>query len=86
MCFSFDFIRQILILIVVFGAIVAILGLLIPFVVKKMGLVLGEGWALLVQIFRIFVWAIVIIIVITIAFELISCLWSFVGGSILPRR
>ena len=86
MCFSLEFLKQILIMIVVFGAIVAILGLLIPFVVSKMGLVLGEGWSLLVRIFKIFIWAIVIIIVITVAFEFISCLWSFVGGSILPHR
>ena len=86
MCFSLDFIKQILIMIVVFGAIIAILGLLIPFVVKRMGLVLGEGWALLVQIFRIFVTAVIIIIVIIVAFELIACLFSFTGGTLLPHR
>lgn len=86
MCFSLEWIKQILILMVVFGFIIAVLGLLIPFVVARMGLALGEGWALLVKIFRMFVTAAVIIFVIIVAFELISCLLSFTGGSILPHR
>ena len=86
MCFSLDFLKQVLILAVVLVAVIAILGLLIPFIVSKLGLVLGEGWALCVAAFRIFIWALVAIIVIIFCFELISCLLSFTGGSLIPHR
>ena len=86
MCFSLDFLKQILILAVVLVAIISILGLLIPFIVAKLGLVLGSGWALCVAAFRIFIWALVAIIVIIFCFELIACLLSFTGGSVLPHR
>jgi ABC-type dipeptide/oligopeptide/nickel transport system permease subunit len=85
MCFSMDFIKQILILAVVIIAVLSILGLLIPFIVGRLGLVLGEGWAVCVRAFQIFVWALVAIIVIIFCFELISCLMSYTGGSLLPR-
>ena len=86
MCFSLDFIKQVFILVVVIVAIVAILNLLIPFIVKKIGVTLGEGWAVVVAAFRIFLWALVAIVVIIFCFELIACLLTFTGGSLLPHR
>ena len=86
MCFSLDFLKQILILAVVLIAIISILGLLIPFIVTKLGITLGAGWAVCVAAFRIFIWALVAIIVIIFCFELISCLVSFTGGSLIPHR
>ena len=86
MCFSLDFLKQILILAVVIIAIVSILGLLVPFIVNKLGIALGAGWAICVSAFRIFIWALVAIVVIIFCFELIACLLSFTGGSMLPHR
>jgi hypothetical protein len=80
MCFSWDFIKQILILDVVIVAIVAILNVLIPFIVSRLGVTLGAGWGVIVHIFRIFIWALIAIFIIIFAFEIIACLWSFTGG------
>jgi len=82
MCFPIDTIKGLLILFVVIAAIIGILGILVPYVVSRMGIVLGEGWAVLVRCFRIFVYAVITIFVIILCFELITCLWSFVGGSL----
>jgi ABC-type dipeptide/oligopeptide/nickel transport system permease subunit len=79
MCFSMEFLKQVLILAVVIVAIVSILGLLIPFIVSRLGLALGEGWAVCVRAFKIFIWALVAILVIIFCFELIGCLLSFGG-------
>ena len=79
MCFSLDFLKQVLILAVVIVAIVSILGLLIPFIVARLGLALGEGWAVCVRAFKIFIWALIAILVIIFCFELIACLLSFSG-------
>jgi ABC-type dipeptide/oligopeptide/nickel transport system permease subunit len=86
MCFSLEFLKLVLIWAVVIVAILSILGLLVPFIVKRLGIALGEGWAVCVQAFRIFCWAIVAIVVILFCFELIACLLSFTGGSLLPRH
>jgi len=86
MCFSLDFLKQILILAVVVVVIVGILQLLIPYIMKKLGAQLGEGWAIIVSAFKIFLWAVVAIVVIIVCFELIACLLNFSGGSILPHR
>jgi ABC-type dipeptide/oligopeptide/nickel transport system permease subunit len=74
-----EFLRQVLILAVVIVAIVSILGLLIPFIVSRLGLALGEGWAVCVRAFKIFIWALIAILVIIFCFELIGCLLSFSG-------
>lgn len=87
MCFSLEWLKQILILVVVVVAIIAMLKILIPFIVKKIGVELGEGWSVVVQCFRIMCWAIVAILVIIIVFMMISCLLSMTGGvSLLPHR
>ncbi len=87
MCFSLDFLKQVLILLVVIVAVIAILQLLVPFIVAKIGVTLGAGWGVIVAAARIFLWAVVAIVVIIFCFELISCLLSFTGGgSLLPHR
>jgi hypothetical protein len=80
MCFPFDFIKTLLILAVVVIAVIGILQLLVPYIISKLGIALGAGWAVIVGAFRIFIWALVAIVVILICFEMISCLLSFTGG------
>jgi ABC-type dipeptide/oligopeptide/nickel transport system permease subunit len=82
MCFPLETIKMLLILFVVIAATIAILGILVPFVVSKLGIALGEGWAVLVRCFRILMWALIIIFVIILCFEMLTCLWSFVGGGL----
>lgn len=86
MCFSLDFLKQILILAVVIIAIIGILNLLIPYIVRRLGVTMGEGWNVVVSAFKIFLWAVVAIVVIIICFQLIACLLSFSGGTLLPHR
>ena len=85
MCFSMDFLKQILILAVIIVAVIAILKLLIPYIIGQLGVELGAGWNICVAAFRIFLWALIAILVIIFCFELISCLLSFSGGLHLPR-
>lgn len=84
MCFPLDFIKTLLILAVVVVAIVAILNLLVPFILTKLGVALGEGWAVVVGAFRILLWAIIAIAAILICFQIIACLLSFSGGLHFP--
>jgi hypothetical protein len=80
MCFPLDFIKTLLILAVIVVAVIGILQLLVPYIIGRLGVALGQGWAVVVGAFRIFIWAMVAIVVILICFELISCLLSFTGG------
>jgi hypothetical protein len=83
MCFSLAWLQQLLIWIVIVGAIVAILQLFVPWVVANAG-IFGDAVNIILQIIKIVVWAIVVIFVIYVAFDLISCLLS--SGSLkLPR-
>lgn len=86
MCFSMEFLKQILILAVVIVAVMGILNLLIPYIAARLGASLGDGWSIIVQAFKIFIWAIVAIIVIIFCFELIGCLLSYSGTTLLPHR
>lgn len=87
MCFSLGWLQQILILAVIIIAIISMLQILVPYIIKQLGVTLGEGWGVVVQCFRIFCWAVVAILVIIIVFMLISCLLSLGGGwSLLPHR
>lgn len=79
MCFPLDWIKSMLILAVVVVAVIGILQLLIPFVIKRLGIALGEGWAIIVSAFRILMWALIAIAVILICYEMIACLISFAG-------
>jgi hypothetical protein len=86
MCFSWDFIKQCLIFLVVICAIIAILKLIVPYVVSQMGITLGAGWNVIVQVIRIFIWALIAIFIIIFCFEIIACLWSYTGGVPLLHR
>ena len=83
MCFSLEWIEQLLIYIVIVVAIVAILKILIPWVFSQ----LGVGTGNLMKIINIFIWAIVVIFVIYVAFALIACLLNSGGGlGLFPRH
>jgi len=86
MCFSFDWLKNVLILCVVVGAVILILQLVIPYAISKMGVALGTGWGIVVSVFRILLGALIAIIVILICFEAIACLLSFANiGTLLHR-
>ncbi len=86
MCFSLDLIQHLLIIAVVIIVVLGILALIVPFVVSKMGGALGEGYALLVKVFKLVFWGFVAIALILICFQLIACVISWSGGISLPRR
>lgn len=70
MCFSIAFLFQILIWLVIVGAIYAIIKLLIPAVLANFG---GPG-SLLAQAINIIMWAILLVAVIYIIWGLVECL------------
>lgn len=88
MCFTLAWLQQLLILCVIVGAIYAILMIIIPYALSKMGAVLGEGANVVLRVLKIVLWAVVACVVIYIVFALIACLWSMGGGmpSLLPHR
>ena len=81
MCFSLGWLGQLLIWIVIAVAIFAILKLLIPWVLAQ----LGAAGSIIAQVINIVLWAVVVIFVIYICFDLISCLIGMGGGMHLPR-
>lgn len=87
MCFSLAWFEQLLIWLVIVCAVIGILKLLIPFVLKHLGVEAGEGAAVVFAVIRIVIWAIIAIFVIYICFALISCLMSYGGGlPLFPHR
>ena len=82
-CFSMEFLKQVLIWLVVIGAVFAILQIIIPLVMAQVGASMGGIWAVVVQIVKIVLWALVIIFLIIFAFDMISCLLGYTGG--VPR-
>jgi len=87
-CFSADWLMHILILCIIVGGTIAILQVIIPYALSKMGATIGEGAAVVIRVFKILLWCAVAIIVIVIVFQLIACLWSMGGGmgTLLPHR
>lgn len=82
-CFSINYFFQLMIWLVVIGAIYAIIKLVIPAVLANFG---GPG-TLLAQVLNIVLWAVLLIAVLYIVWGLVSCLLG--GGSfpvLLPRR
>lgn len=77
MCFSWIWLQQLLVWLVIVGAIFAILRLLVPYVLAQ----LGAGGGVIAQAINIILWAVIAIVVIYICFALISCLGS---GSLMP--
>lgn len=82
MCWSLGFLEDLIIRLIILGAIVAIIKIVVPWI---LGLIGGVG-APIVQIIYIVLWAIVAIWCVIICFELIQCLIGAGGFSIMPRR
>ncbi|MFH0298338.1 hypothetical protein AAFX91_14065 [Bradyrhizobium sp. 31Argb] len=72
MCFSLVWVQQLIIWLIVIGAVVAIIKLLIPFLDSL------TGMPIIGRILMIVLWAFVAIAVVVIIFGLLSCL---LGGS-----
>jgi hypothetical protein len=70
MCFSLEWIEQLLVWLVIVCAIIAILRLLLPWVAGQLGI------PIIAQAIQIVLWAVIAIIVIYFCFALISCLGS----------
>lgn len=80
MCFSLAWLENVLIYLVIVGAVYAILKLLIPFVASQFPPIIG-------QVLNIILWAVIAILVIIICFGVISCLLSGGAGlSLMPPR
>jgi hypothetical protein len=75
--------RDIFVWFIVIGAVIAIIKLLLPLVFAQWG-----GGGTLAQIINIVLWAFVAIMIVYIAFALISCLLGSGGSfpSLSPRR
>lgn len=87
MCFSLAWFEQLLIWLVIVCAVIGILKLIVPFVLKKLVAEASEGAGIVVQAVQIVIWAIVAIFVIYFCFALISCLMSYSGGMpLFPRH
>jgi hypothetical protein len=87
MCFSLEWLKEMAIWAVVLIGIFAILQLLIPFILSKIGGEISGGVDLVVKMLKIALWVFVAIIVIIIAFDLISCLLgSTKMPTLSPRR
>lgn len=73
MCFSLNWIENLLIWLVIVGAVVAVIKLLVPYVASQ----LGSPGAVIMQVLNITMWAVVLIFVIVIVFDLLACLVGF---------
>jgi hypothetical protein len=69
-CFSLGFLEQILIWLVVIGAVIALIKLVLPLALGS----LGTAGGVVIQALNIVLWAIVCVAIIIFVFELISCL------------
>jgi hypothetical protein len=81
MCFTWGWLEQLLIWVVIVVAIVAILKLIVPYILSKLGAPASEGVAVAFRAVDIVIWAVIAIFVIYFVFALIACLWSLGGGS-----
>lgn len=79
MCFSLAYFAQLLVWAVIFGAVVAIVRLLLPMALAP----LGAPGATLIAVINIVIWAVIIIFVIWVCVDLASCLG---GGLSFPRH
>lgn len=86
MCFSMAWFEQLLILLVIVCAVIGILKILLPYVLKQLGAEASEGVGVIMAVVRIVIWAIIVIFVIYICFALIQCLIGYSGGMpLFPR-
>lgn len=79
MCFSMTFFFQLMIWLVIVGAIYAIIRIIVPAVLTQFG---GPG-SLLAQVVNIVLWAALLIVVLYIIWGLVDCLLGS-GGLHLP--
>jgi len=79
MCFSLGWLEQLIVWLIVVGAVVACIKLLIPFLDSL------TGMPLIGQILMIILWAIVAIALVIIIFGLLSCLLGGSGTLGFPR-
>ena len=87
MCFTLHWFQQLLVWAVIIIAIIAILKILVPYALNKIGAEIGEGMGVLIACGRIALWAVIVIFVIYIVFALIYCLLSYGGGlPLFPHR
>lgn len=75
-CISLGLIEHLLIWLVILGAVVGIVRLLLPLALGW----LGAAGAVITQALSIVLYAVVVIFVIAICFDLISCLLGAAGG------
>ena len=80
-CFTLGWLEQILIWLIVLGAVVALIKLVLPLVLSNLGVV----GSTIVAALNIVMWAIVAIALVIFIFDLIGCL-AGVGGIAFPRR
>ncbi len=80
MCFSIAFLFQLLIWLVVLGALYAILKLVVPAVMANFG---GPG-TLLAQVINIVLYAVMLVLVLYLIWDLVECLVGS-GGLSRPR-
>jgi hypothetical protein len=81
-CMSLEFLKQLLIDLVVIGAFFAIIKLIVPLALTWLG---GAG-SVIAQVINIILYAIIIIFVIIIVFNLLGCLLGAGGGLHFPSR
>ncbi len=82
MLHSLSWVMNVLIWLVVIGAVIAIVRLFLPLALAQFG---GAG-TLIMQVLNIIIWAFVLIVIIIFAFELLSCLLGSSGGAGLRLR
>jgi hypothetical protein len=79
MCFSLAWLLQLIIWLIIVGAIVAVIKLLIPFIDTL------TGMPIIGRVLMIVLWAVVAIALVIIVFGLLSCLAGGTGGLGFPR-
>lgn len=68
-CFSLLWIEQLVIWAIIVVAVVAVIKLLIPYILRQ----LGEGGAVVMRVLNIVMWAVVLIFIVVVVFDLIAC-------------
>ncbi len=67
-CFSLAWLEQMLVWLVIVGAIIAVIRLLVPWVLAQVGIpIVG-------QVVNIILWAVIVILIIYLCFALLGCL------------
>ena len=82
MCFSLQWLGQVLVWLIVIGGCVAIIKLILPLALGW----LGQPGAIIIQIIKIVLWVIRAVFVVWFAIDMSQCLLGAGGGLHLPRR